>query len=193
MTVSPTAQVPGAPFHKQPVFEFVSTIAYEPENNLRDPSSVIQDPGTGRWHFWVDWMPGGPTPAQPQAPAGWQARLKHFSAPADVFDRAPARSRNISDTTGSRLTNHGFALDLSSDPNAADSTGQFSLSVIYGAGAPHHGLSPNTMALITSDCDKSAPRAPNGPDHLGLRALQTPRRGSGGSSTRPPRQTRPRC
>ncbi len=30
--------VPGAPYHKQPVFEFVRTIAYELQNNLRDPS-----------------------------------------------------------------------------------------------------------------------------------------------------------
>ena len=41
-----------------------------------------------------------------------------------------------------------------------------------GARAPQHGLSSNTMDLITSDCDKTRCRAPNGPDHLGLCALQ---------------------
>ena len=55
----------------------------------------------------------------------------------------------------------------------------------FGAGPPQHGLYPDTMARITSDCDamrspsikrpesprivmRCAARASNGPNHLGL-------------------------
>lgn len=153
--------VPGAPFHRQPLFEFISTIAYEPDNNLRDPSSVVQDPVTGRWHFWVDWMPGAQGP-------GWQARLKHFSAPANVFDSPRPHRSNISNMTGNPWTNHGFALNLSLDPKAADSTGQFSSSVIYDDDEKlwwlfYSASSANQSAMLTNSqmaCSSSSPDGP---------------------------------
>ena len=42
-----------------------------------------------------------------------------------------------------------------------------------GAGTSQHGLSSKTMPLITSDCDATRSRASNGPNRLGLCALQT--------------------
>lgn len=45
-----TSSLPLPP-HKQPLLEYVSTIAFDSSGNMRDPSPVIQDPVTGRWHF----------------------------------------------------------------------------------------------------------------------------------------------
>ncbi len=166
-------KVPGAPYHKQPVFEYVRTIAYEPENNLRDPSSVVQDPVTGRWHFWVDWMPGGQGP-------GWHARLKHFSAPADAFDGAgPSHVSNISNITGNIWTNHGFALNLSVTPTAADSAGQFSSSVIYDAEEKtwwlfYSASSANQSTMLTNSQMVCSSPSPDGPwTRRGLAAWPT--------------------
>lgn len=106
------------PRHKQPLLQYVKTIAYDPQNNLRDPSPVIQDPATGRWHFWVDWMPSSTNPNGD----GWHAYLRHYSAPE----------------IEGPWVNHGyqgqpFALNHSSDPHAWDYAGQFSPSAIYDA------------------------------------------------------------
>ena len=76
---------------------FLSMIASDPTRNLRDPSSVVQDPVTKRWHFWVDYMKGGEQP-------GWHASLHHYSA-AQI--EGP-------------WTNHGLAVNHSSDPSAWD-------------------------------------------------------------------------
>ena len=59
--------------YKTPTLTFLSMIASDPTGNLRDPSSVVQDPVTKRWHFWVDYMKGGEQP-------GWHASLHHYSA-----------------------------------------------------------------------------------------------------------------
>ena len=137
------------PPHKQPLFKFVSTIAYDPANNLRDPSAAIQDPATKRWHFWVDWMPAdGPHGFG----NGWHAKLKHFSASA---------------ITGP-WTNHGFALNHSTDPTAADFAGQFSSSAIYDAGEKlwwlfYSASGANQTAMLTNSqmaCSSSSPHGP---------------------------------
>eukprot|EP00040_Diaphanoeca_grandis_P006561 m.37896 g.37896 ORF g.37896 m.37896 type:complete len:167 (-) comp17778_c0_seq1:1083-1583(-) len=94
--------------YKQPLLKYIDTIAYDSNANVRDPSSVIQDPKTGKWHFWVDWMPGSVSP-------GWDAYLRHYSAP------------NI---TGPWL-DEGFALNHSTNRNAWDYAGQFSSSALY--------------------------------------------------------------
>eukprot|EP00039_Didymoeca_costata_P021577 m.344905 g.344905 ORF g.344905 m.344905 type:complete len:452 (+) comp25383_c0_seq1:138-1493(+) len=93
-----------------PALEYVSTIALDMTGNLRDPSAVVQDPVTKLYHFWVDYMPGSINP-------GWNAVLHHYSAPA---------------ITGP-WTNHGLAINHSTDPNAWDFNGTFSPSVIYSA------------------------------------------------------------
>ena len=44
-----------SPYHT-PRLAHVRTIASDPAGNLRDPSAVVQDPKTKRWHFWVGMM-----------------------------------------------------------------------------------------------------------------------------------------
>jgi hypothetical protein len=106
------------PRHKQPLLEYVKTIAYDPKNNVRDPSPVIQDPATGRWHFWVDWMP-----ASVSADGnGWLAYLRHYSAPEI---EGPWVSHGYQ--------GQPFALNHSTDPKAWDYAGQFSSAAIYDA------------------------------------------------------------
>lgn len=68
---------------------------------------MVQDPNTGKWHYWVDYMPGRTEP-------GWAAFLHHYSAP----------------TTAGPWTNHGLIMNKSSDPAAWDSNGMLSSSVI---------------------------------------------------------------
>ena len=108
----------GIPRHKQPLLQYVRTIAYDPKANVRDPSPVIQDPATGRWHFWVDWMPPGPVGTAGWRGDGWHASLRHYSAP---------------EIEGPWVASHGFALNHSTDPSAWDYSGQFSSSAIYDA------------------------------------------------------------
>jgi hypothetical protein len=53
-TAKPTpVPVPTPSPYLFPSLTFVKTIANEPSGNLRDPSSVVQDPETGQWHFYV--------------------------------------------------------------------------------------------------------------------------------------------
>ena len=91
-----------------PTLSYVKTIALDPTGNLRDPSAAVQDPKTKRWHFWVDYMPGHTQP-------GWHAFLHHYSA----------------ETITGPWTNHGLALNHSTNPTAWDYSGQFSSSVIF--------------------------------------------------------------
>ena len=96
------------PRHRQPLLQYVKTIADDPQNNLRDPSPMIQDPATGRWHFWVDWMPSATSPNGD----GWHAYLRHYSAPAI---EGPWVSHGYQ--------GQPFALNHSSDPSAWDYAG----------------------------------------------------------------------
>ena len=91
-----------------PLLTYVKTIALEPSGNMRDPSSVVQDPKTKKWHFWVDYMEGATQP-------GWHAYLHHYS----------------SDSITGPWVSHGLALNHSTDPQAWDYMGMFSPSVIY--------------------------------------------------------------
>jgi hypothetical protein len=97
-----------------PTLTYVQTIAFDPHACMRDPSAMVQDPKTNRWHFWVDHMNGTHQP-------GWHAFLHHYSAPEIM---GPWES-------------HGLALPHSTDPTAWDYAGTFSPSVIY---SPEEGL-----------------------------------------------------
>jgi hypothetical protein len=56
--------------HQEAVTHYVRIIAQEPGGSLlRDPSPAVKDPATGRWHFWVDYVPN----SDPLAPSGWHA------------------------------------------------------------------------------------------------------------------------
>ena len=152
------------PRHKQPLLQYVKTIAYDPANNLRDPSPAVQDPATGRWHFWVDFMPGAQGP-------GWEASLKHFSAP---------------EITGP-WASQGFALNHSTDPAAWDYAGQFSPSTIYDAADKtwwlyYSASGKNQTELLTNAQMVCSAPSPDGPwTRRGLAAWST-----GGPATSPP-------
>eukprot|EP00037_Helgoeca_nana_P018779 m.181134 g.181134 ORF g.181134 m.181134 type:complete len:490 (-) comp24588_c0_seq1:216-1685(-) len=139
-----------------PSLNFVATIAHDPNGNLRDPSAMVQDPGTGRWHFWVDHMNGSTQP-------GWHADLYHYSAPA---------------IAGPWLS-HGLALPHSTDPAAWDSAGTFSPSVIYSAEEKRWFLfysasSANQSTLLTCAQLVASSPSPDGPwDKLGPVATPT--------------------
>ena len=75
------------------MLNYVETIALDTTGNLGGPPAVVQDPETGRWHFWVYYMPSATQP-------GWHAYLHHDSA--------------------SEWINHGLALNHSSDRRAWD-------------------------------------------------------------------------
>jgi hypothetical protein len=94
-----------------PNLTFVSMIATAHGGNLRDPSPVVQDPATKRWHFWVDYVPL----TDPLSPAGWHAFQWHYSAPE----------------IAGPWTAHGLAFNHSARPDAWDHSGQLSPSVIY--------------------------------------------------------------
>ena len=97
-----------------PSFTFVTTIANDTTGNIRDPSSVVQDPKTGKWHFYVDYMKGK------LSKSGWHAYLHHYSA---VDIEGP-------------WINHGIAKGLnhsSTTATAWDNAGTFSSSLIYDA------------------------------------------------------------
>eukprot|EP01051_Picozoa_sp_SAG22_P031504 SAG22_NODE_12797_length_429_cov_0.700000_2_plen_102_part_01 len=81
----------------------------DPTGFIRDPSSPIQDPETGRWHAWVVWVP----PAF--GSEGWSGFIQHFSSPA----------------LDANWTNHGIALNHSTDPLAFDHTGMCSPGAQY--------------------------------------------------------------
>jgi hypothetical protein len=148
------------PVHKQPLLTYVDTVASDPDGNLRDPSPVIQDPVTGRYHFWVDWLPGATMP-------GWDAYLRHYSAP------------NI---TGPWV-NHGLALNHSSDPAAWDYAGQFSSSAFFDAeDGTDHGTwwlyysasGANQSAMLTNAQIVCSSTSPDGPwTRRGLAAWPT--------------------
>ena len=89
-------------------------IATDGSGNLRDPSAMIQDPATKKWHFWVDYMSGG-------TQAGWHAYQHHYSADAIA---GPWKLEGLA-------FNHS-----TTDPEAWDYAGQFSPSVIYDAAEP---------------------------------------------------------
>merc|ERR1712000_653424 len=86
----------------------LSIIANDTTGQLRDPSAMVQDPKTGRWHFWVVYMPG-------KTRSGWRGYLHHYSAESI---EGPWR-------------NDGLALNHSADPHAFDNGGMFSPSAIY--------------------------------------------------------------
>ena len=143
---------PPSPF-LAPRLAFVKTIANDSTGQLRDPSSVVQDPATSRWHFYVDYMPGSLEP-------GWHAFLHHYSA-AEI--EGP-------------WTNHGIApgLNHSADPQAWDYAGTFSPSLIY---APDEQLwymfysasGANQSALLTCAQMVARSASPGGPwEKLGL-------------------------
>ena len=97
------SQPPAPPSpYRVPTLTYVSTIANDTTGNLRDPSSVVQDPSTGRWHFYVDYMAGKTQP-------GWHSVLHHYSAAA----------------IEGPYTNHGIApgMNHSDDPTAWDYAG----------------------------------------------------------------------
>ncbi len=139
-----------------PTLNYVKTIALDPTGNLRDPSSVVQDPQTKRFHFWVDYMPGGTQP-------GWHAYLHHYSA---------------SEITGP-WKNHGLALNHSADPRAWDYSGQFSSSVIYSAEEQlwylfYSASGANQSSLLTCAQLAASSRSPDGPwTVLGAVAIPT--------------------
>ena len=62
---------PPIPGLKTPRLKQMRIIALDPTGNLRDPSAVVQDPVTGKWHFWAVYMPGATQP-------GWQGFLHHY-------------------------------------------------------------------------------------------------------------------
>ena len=73
---------------------------------------MVQDPKTGQWHFYVDYMEGSTQP-------GWHSYQHHYSA----------------DSIDGPWTNNGIAegLNHSADPKAWDFAGTFSPSLIYSA------------------------------------------------------------
>jgi len=46
----PPPPPPPSPYHT-PVLDFIKVIANRTDGNLRDPSAVVQDPATKRWHL----------------------------------------------------------------------------------------------------------------------------------------------
>merc|ERR1712107_929702 len=139
----------------------VSIIAENSTGNLRDPSGMVKDPKTGRWHFWVVYIPGTFQP-------GWSGYLHHYSA----------------DSMEGPFTNHGQAMDHSTDPSAFDFNGMFSLSALYdededmwylhysGTGANFTNSTP-IQDPISAQLVASA-KSPDGPwTRLGLVAYPT--------------------
>ena len=151
--VAPTPPPPPptpSPF-LSPSLAFVATIANDTSGQLRDPSAVVQDPATRRWHFYADYMAGSTEP-------GWHAYLHHYSAAA----------------LEGPWTNHGAALNHSADPAAWDHAGTFSASLIF---APDEALwylfysasGANQSALLTCAQMVARSAAPGGPwTKLGL-------------------------
>lgn len=129
----------------------LSTVAYDPSGNLRDPSAMIRDPKTGNWHFWVVWSGG--------AHGGWGGYLHHYSA----------------NSIEGPWTGHGRAMNKSSDPEAYDAHGMFSPSALYDEQADlwylfYSGIGSNFSQgnPISAQLVASAP-APEGPwTRLGL-------------------------
>jgi len=122
----------------------VNLVAYDPTGNLRDPSAMIRDPKTGRWHFWVVWSGG--------AHGGWGGYLHHYSA----------------DAIEGSWTNHGRAMNHSADPEAFDYRGMFSPSALYDEQADawylfYSGIGSNTTGNHISAQLVASSRSPDGP------------------------------
>lgn len=135
----------------------VSILADDETGNLRDPSGMIQDPKTGRWHFWVVFVPGSTKP-------GWAGYLHHYSA----------------DAIEGPFTNHGLALNHSSDSAAFDYSGMFSSSALYDEEEAawylfYSGTGANDTATdhISAQLVASAPSADGPWTRLGLVAYPT--------------------
>lgn len=120
-------------------------IAKDPSGNLRDPSAMIQDPNTLRWHFWVVFVPGSEQP-------GWAGYLHHYS----------------SDSIAGPFVSHGLALNHSADPGAFDHHGMFSPSAVYDAASErwylfYSGTGSNYTEYKTSAQLVASAAAPEGP------------------------------
>lgn len=158
VTPPPTAPPPPRPPtpYYTPTLDYVMTIAERIDGNLRDPSEAVRDPVTGLWHFWVDFMAGSIEP-------GWHAEIHHYS------------SQNI---TGP-WTSHGKAINHSTDPNAWDSNGTFSPSVIYSPDEKlwylfYSATSTNYSAFKTCAQLVASSSSPDGPwTKLGVVAQPT--------------------
>jgi hypothetical protein len=133
----------------------VKTIANASTGNLRDPSSVVQDPKTGQWHFYVD----------AYTTNSWHSYQNHYAA----------------DNIDGPWTNHGIApgLNHSTDPKAWDYAGMFSPSLIY-VPAEHiwyifySASGTNQTALKTCAQMVAKSSLPGGPwTKLGLMAAPT--------------------
>ena len=170
---SPTPPPTPSKFYT-PVLSFVSMIATDASGNLRDPSAMIQDPATKKWHFWVDYMSGG-------TQAGWHAYQHHYSADAIA---GPWKLEGLA-------FNHS-----TTDPEAWDYAGQFSPSVIYDAAEPgdakwfyfYSASGANQSKLLTCAQMVRSSTSPSGPwsEPLGVvaRPTGTPPAWSGAWNTR---------
>jgi hypothetical protein len=98
---------------RAPVLTRVATIAADARAHLRDPSSVVRDAATGLWHFMVDYIP-----LAQGVSSGWHALLHHFVAPS----------------AAGPWTDRGLALNWSAAPDAPDSWGTFSPSLLFDDG-----------------------------------------------------------
>lgn len=146
ITITCSVAAAPSPYHT-PQLSFVTLIA-NPDGNLRDPSSVVQDPILKRWHFWVDFVPVG----DPISPSGWHSYQHHYSASAIT---GPWKS-------------HGLAFNHSTDPDAWDSEGQFSPSIIYSAEEKlwyyfYSGTGANYTKLLTCAQLVRRSESPDGP------------------------------
>jgi hypothetical protein len=133
---------------RTPVLTRVATIAADARAHLRDPSSAVRDAATGLWHFMVDYIP-----LSQGTDSGWHALLHHFEAP---------------DVAGPWV-DRGLALNWSAAPDAPDSWGTFSPSLLWDTGARQWFLFYSGTSLhsynATQSCAQlvaSAP-SPDGP------------------------------
>jgi len=97
----------------EPRLTYVRDLFTDPAGFLRDPSSPIQDPATGRWHVWVVFVP----PAY--GTEGWSGLINHFHSPGPDLNTS--------------LVAAGLALNHSADPAAFDHTGMCSPGAQYDA------------------------------------------------------------
>lgn len=138
-------------FYYKPALKFVKTIANDTTGNLRDPSAAVFDSVGGRWHFWVDYMPGSTKP-------GWHSFQHHYSA----------------EKIEGPWTNHGLAINHSTDPKAWDYAGTFSPSVIFAEDEKlwylfYSASGANQSKLSTCAQMVASSKSPDGPwTKLGL-------------------------
>jgi hypothetical protein len=125
-------------------------IMSDPTGFLRDPSSPIQAPD-GVWHAWAVWVP-------PRfGTEGWSGFIHHFSSP----------------TLDANWTNHGLALNHSSDPLAFDHSGMCSPGAQYDAVAKRWYL---FCELIDAHAPHRLPRFPPSAHRLRRRRRRRRRR-----------------